>query len=250
MPLMKLRPLAISAVALLALAACSKKDQTSSVTTEHMQVAAVPAPAGKSWTDVVSITPEGGVRMGNPDAAVKIVEYASFTCPHCKKFEDEGGEELPKKYVSTGKVSYEFRSFLIHGPEAPITALMLCRGAEPFFALKHQLYAAQDTFMAPLIAMTPAENQAMSALPPAQQFQQLLEKMNLFPFFVARGLPRAQAEKCLTDQKALDEMAKHQDHAQTADAVNQTPTFFINGQMQSDVDTWEKLDAKLTQMIG
>ncbi|NIJ08264.1 protein-disulfide isomerase [Sphingomonas vulcanisoli] len=247
---MKARSLALAATAFLALAACGKKQDTPSATTDHVTAAAVPPPAGKSWTDVVSVTPEGGVRMGNPDAPVKIVEYASFTCPHCKKFEDEGGDALPQKYVSTGKVSYEFRSFLIHGPDAPITLLMMCRGAEPFFALTKQIYAGQDAFMAPLIAMTPADNQALQGLPPQQQFQKLLDTMGLFPWFAARGLPRAQAEKCLADQKAQDQLSATQDRAQTKDGVNQTPSFFLNGVLQSDVSTWPALDAKLTQMIG
>ena len=247
---MKSRPLAIAAIALLALGACSKKDGADSSATQHATVAAVPPIAGKSWTDMVSITPEGGMRMGNPDAPVKIVEYASFTCPHCKRFEDEASDALPRKYVATGKVSYEFRSFLIHGPDAPITLLMNCRGAEPFFALSKQLYAAQDAWMAKLIAMPAAEQQALQNLPPQQQFQKMLDVMGLYSFFAARGLPRAQADKCLTDQAALDKLTADQDRASTKENVSSTPSFFVNGALQSEISTWPQLDAKLATMVG
>ena len=46
----------------------------------------IAAPNNGSWTEIVSETPEGGYRMGNPDAPVKLVEYASITCPHCGEF--------------------------------------------------------------------------------------------------------------------------------------------------------------------
>ncbi|UAK26171.1 thioredoxin domain-containing protein [Sphingomonas nostoxanthinifaciens] len=247
------RPIVIAFAAALALAGCSKKagDATSAATgAPHGPIAAVPAPAGKSWTDIVSATPEGGMRMGNPDAPVKIVEYASFTCPHCKLFETEGAEPLQQKYISTGKVSWEFRSFLIHGPDAPVTLLMNCRGAEPFFALSQQLYAAQDEWLGKIVAMTPAEQQQMQALPPVAQFKLMADKSGLFGWLAARGLPRAQAEACLSDQKAIDALTATQDRYANQDNVNSTPTFVINGERQENVATWPQLDAKLAQTAG
>ena len=52
-------------------------------------VANVAAPNG-DWTQTVAAT-ERGFRMGNPNAPVKLVEYASITCPHCAEFSAEGG---------------------------------------------------------------------------------------------------------------------------------------------------------------
>ena len=48
--------------------------------------AAVEAPAGQQWFDVVATTPEGGWLVGNPNAPVKLVEYGSVTCPACAAF--------------------------------------------------------------------------------------------------------------------------------------------------------------------
>ena len=254
---MKARSLALSATALLALAACNRKQDTNvgaNGAIAHVDAAPVPPPPGKSWAEVVSMTPEGGVRMGNPDAPVKLIEYASFTCPHCQKFDADAGDALPQKYVSTGKVSYEFRTFLIHGPDGPMSLLMFCRGAEPFFALKKQLYANQETFLAPLEAMTPADQQALQALPPGQQFVKLMDTMGLFPFFAARGLPRAEAEKCLADQDAQSKLSANQTVGESKYGVNSTPSFFINGvlwtQPSETSPTWPQLDAALAKMTG
>ena len=64
----------------LGLAACNKSDEGKAAG----PVAAVAPPAGKAWVDVIAKTADGaGVVMGNPNAAVKIVEYGSLSCPHC-----------------------------------------------------------------------------------------------------------------------------------------------------------------------
>jgi len=69
------RPL-LAAVALpLALAACGGSDEGGAPKGDA--IAAIPAPAGQTWNDVASETPEGGIQVGNPDAPIKLVEYAS-----------------------------------------------------------------------------------------------------------------------------------------------------------------------------
>jgi len=239
------RPLGLAL--LIALAACSKKaDQA---VPSVGPIAAVPPPAGKQWTDVVVATPQGGMLMGNPNAPVKIVEYASYTCPHCKLFEQEGAGPLQQKYVSTGKVSWEFRSFLIHGPDMAVTMLMNCRGPAPFFALSQQLYAAQDDWLGKMAAMPAAEQQRIATLAPADQFKALAALGDLYGFFGVRGLPRAQADACLSDQAAIDKVTAAQANATDKDQVDSTPTFIINGAKQADMATWAQLDARLSEIL-
>lgn len=247
------RPLAILSLALV-LAACSKKDDAltanSAAPTVSGPVTAVPPPAGKSWTDVVEATPQDGYRMGNPNAPIKIVEYASFTCPHCRKFEADGADILQSKYISTGKVSWEFRSTVIHGPDAPVTLLMACRGAEPYFKLAQQLYATQDTwFGMPVIDKLNAGQAQMQALSPTDQFKKLIDTMGLYSFFAARGLPRAQADACLTDQKAVDKLTATQARYTTQDGVTGTPTFVINGSTWNYETTGESVWNQLQPML-
>ena len=67
------------------LAACSGAG-ADNATVASAPVAGKQAPAGKAWSDVVSATPDGGYRMGNPDAPLKLTEYASHTCGACAAF--------------------------------------------------------------------------------------------------------------------------------------------------------------------
>ncbi|MBL7599238.1 thioredoxin domain-containing protein, partial [Escherichia coli] len=78
-------------------------------------VPTVQAPAGKAWVDMISKTKDGGYLQGNPNAPIKLVEYGSRNCPYCGLFGRTAPEPLRKNYISTGKVSWEFRDFLIHG---------------------------------------------------------------------------------------------------------------------------------------
>src|SRR3546814_14306714 len=80
-------------------------------------IAAVPAAqaeAAKDWTKTVARTPEGGFRVGNPDAPVKLVEYGSLTCDHCAHFAEEATPKLLGQYVRSGRVSIEFPNLLRH----------------------------------------------------------------------------------------------------------------------------------------
>lgn len=247
---MNARGFALVAMTALALAGCNKKSGDSASLAPSSPVAAVAPPAGKAWTDVVADTPQGGVVIGNPNAPVKFVEYASFTCPHCKKFEDEGAQALLSNYVASGKVSWEFRSFLIHGADAPVTLLMKCRGPAPFFKLSQQLYAAQNEWLMKLVNLPPAQLEQIQKLAPVDQFKPMTEAMGLYGFMAARGLPKAQAEACLTDKTAIDAMTARQNTYQNNDQINSTPSFFINGQQQTDVSEWSGIEARLKAAIG
>ena len=90
-----LRSASLAFVATLALAACnSKETATEGEIAEAQPVAAVPAPAGQAWSDVAAVTPEGGIVQGNPNAPIKLVEYASHTCSHCAEFSEQSAEPL------------------------------------------------------------------------------------------------------------------------------------------------------------
>ena len=242
------RSLAVVAISALALAACSKGGDAAGAA--HAPVAAVPPPAGKAWTDVVSATPEGGYRMGNPNAPVQLIEYGSFTCPHCKLFESEGLPVIKRDYVASGRVSYEFRSYLIHSPDPMATLLIQCRGPEYFFPLSEQAFAAQDDWLGKLVKVPEKEQSAWQSLAPADQFQAMAKASGLKGFLAARGLPAAQADKCLADPTGPSKLVGTRDHATNDLGVSGTPTFFINGQIVDGVSAWPQLEPRLKDAVG
>jgi protein-disulfide isomerase len=107
------------------------------------------APGKVNWLNVIAATPEGGMRMGNPNAAVKLVEYGSRTCPHCAKFGAEGLPALKAGPIATGKLSYEFRDFPVHGA-LDLGPILLGRCVSPgqFFPLLDAMFAGQQALLA------------------------------------------------------------------------------------------------------
>ena len=100
---MRLSILGAAALALF-MAGCGDKGGDSSGN-NSAPLTQIPAPNGGDWTETVAATPEGGFRMGNPEAPVKLVEYASITCPHCAEFAEQGTSALRDQYVKSGRVS-------------------------------------------------------------------------------------------------------------------------------------------------
>src|SRR5258708_227526 len=133
---MKVRIFLVCTMAALALAGCNKhKNQTGGVAVSNQTVTITQAspPPGGTWADVVNAT-SAGFMMGNPNANVKLVEIGSLSCPHCKAFEGEGVPALIDKYVKPGKVSWEVRPYIIHGPIDMAAALIvLSNGVRTFF---------------------------------------------------------------------------------------------------------------------
>lgn len=244
------RPAAVLLIAL-SLAACSKKAaDTNAAPLPTGPVAAVAPPAGKDWTEVASMTPEGGIRMGNPDAAVKLVEYASITCPHCRDFTAEGAGPITDKFVKSGKVSWEYRPFVLNQFDIPVFMLLRCRGPEPFFKLAEQTYAAQSEWIGKAMALTPAQQAELQSTEQAQLFKKMAAFMGLDAFFRARGVPQADQDKCLGDVSAAEALAQGTTTATNDKNVTGTPTFFINDELWSVPVTTQPVAPQLISRLS
>jgi protein-disulfide isomerase len=231
----------------LALAACGGGTDTVQVdNTTSAPVAAASAPAGQNWVETVVKTPEGGYRMGNPDAPIKLVEYGARSCPGCGAFAREAMTPLSEKYVASGKVSFEFRDFLVHGaPDLAAALVGTCGGPQPFFPLLEQMYAQQNDYLDKLQKISPAEQQRLTGMTPPQVAASLAETMGLIEFAKQRGIPEAKVRACLADQKAIEELAKITETASGNGTVTGTPTLILNDKTIPNATSWADVEAAL-----
>jgi protein-disulfide isomerase len=230
------------ALPLFALAACG---QSSDATKPSGPVAAVKPPAGTEWATTVVETPDGGMRMGNPNAPIKLVEYGSMSCSHCAEFSEKAMGTLKANYIASGKVSYELRNYVRDPMDLTATLLARCGGPGPFFPLVEQMFADQANWFTKVQAIKPADQQAMSALPPAQQFAKFATIIGLDGFVRQRGISAEKANACLANRAESDKLVKMRDRANTEFNLQGTPTFIINGQTAADTASWESLEPKL-----
>ncbi len=234
---------ALAAPLALVLAACnSGTEEVGDI--EGEAVAAVPAPEGVEWSETVTVTDADGYMIGNPDAPIKLVEYASLTCPTCARFSEEGVEPLIEDYVSTGRVSFELRN-QIHGPhDLTLATLVRCGADEAFHPLSDQVWANLQQLLGPIFENTGAVEQALN-LPPDQRLVRLAEIGNFYDFFAARGLSEDQARQCLADASAYETIAENSDTQSAELEITGTPTFLINGQKVEGANTWTQLEPVL-----
>ncbi|MBB6124211.1 DsbA family protein [Sphingobium subterraneum] len=237
----------LALVVTVALAACGGKDAGNSAAPANAaNLAAVPPPAGKQWADVVAESPEHGFVMGNPSAAVKVAEYGSFTCPHCRDFATESAADV-QAMVNTGKMSFEFRNYVRDPLDMTMGLLARCGGAEPFFPLMEQLFQNQAAAFEKLQAGGDGPYQAAMALPPEQRFFALAQAAGLIDFVKQRGISEEKAKQCLGDTKTIELLAKGVQDANTQYNITGTPTLLLNGAVVPETATWDLMKAKLKE---
>ena len=239
MKLTRLFALGLLAAAPLALAACGD-DAAPGEVAEGEALPAVTAPPGTSWTETVTVTPEGGFLLGNPDAPLKLIEFASHTCGHCATFSVTGKQPLKSKYVASGVVSFEQREIFLNPFDIVIATMAQCGAKEQMQPLSDEVWQNLEAVFTGLQG-NPAAVQAAGALPPEQRFAKVAEVTGLLDFFAARGLSADQARTCLTDTANIDAMVKASEAQAQEVGVTGTPTFVLNGK-KLDVNTWEMLE--------
>ncbi|MEO0057946.1 MAG: hypothetical protein RIT17_1419 [Pseudomonadota bacterium] len=238
----RLFALALLAAAPLALVACGDEAAPGEVA-EGEALPAIAAPAGTSWADTVTITPEGGYMIGNPDAPLKLVEYASHTCGACANFAATGKPVLKDKYVPTGVVSFELRNLVRDPIDLSIATLVRCGAKESMQPLSDQAWGSLNEFFAAAEA-NQALYQEASNQPVEQRFATIAQAAGLIDFFAARGLSADQARTCLADTKTVQTIADNSTKQSDELKITGTPTFLLNGK-KLEVNQWAQLEPLL-----
>jgi protein-disulfide isomerase len=173
-----------------------------------------PALAQETGTATTEGVP-GDFSLGSPDAPVKIVEYASYTCPHCAAFHANVFKSLKADYIDTGKVHFTLREvyFDRYGLWAAMVAR--CGGELRYFGIHDMLFDQQQEWAA------------------SQDPMQVVQ--NLRTIGLAAGLDNAALDACLNDQAQAEALIAQFEKNMAADEVQGTPTIFINGEKHSNM---------------
>lgn len=215
------------------------------------QPARAPARAAPvDWSARLATTAQGGILMGNPAAPVKLVEFGSLTCPHCRHFHETGLPVIKGKWLAAGKVSYEYRPFSLNGVDLMAGLLMQCQAAPQAWAFVNRVYARQDELMGPFTQIPEAERTRIQTLPPDRQGPAMAAAGKLPEFAAAAGIARARYDACLEAKPGMDRLMAIRADAVQTHRLQGTPSFLINGQMQTDVFDWAALEPLLAAAIA
>lgn len=166
--------------------------------------------------------------MGKADAPVTVIEYASVTCPHCAKWNEEVFPAFKAKYIDTGQVRYVFREFLT--PPIPVAAagflIARCAGKEKYFSVVDALFHSQNEI-----------------------YQSGDPRTVLFRIGQSAGLTDQQVTACISDEKALEALQKRVDTAVNEAKINATPSFLVGDQKLEGEQSLAALDAALQPLL-
>lgn len=154
--------------------------------------------------------------LGNPDAPVTVIEYASYTCPHCARFHEGAFKQLKTDYIDTGKINFVYREVYFDRYGLWASMIARCAGStDAFFGMSDLIYQGQSEW-------------TRAGDPGAIVGE--LRKIGLLA-----GLDAETMEACLQDgEKAQTLVAWYQQNA-TEDGIESTPSFVINGQKYSNL---------------
>lgn len=147
--------------------------------------------------------------LGDPNAPVTIVEYASMTCPHCATFHNTVLPTLKANYIDTGKAKLIFREFPLDDLALIVSLLARCVEGDSYFVFLDVLFKQQRTW----------------ASDPKNVLMRLSKQV---------GITEEGFDKCIQNQEVLNGIGWERDRAKNEFDVSATPTVFVNGRkMQS-----------------
>jgi protein-disulfide isomerase len=183
-------------------------------------------PSAAALANPLALT-EGDHILGNPEAPITIVEYASMTCPHCAHFATEVLPKLKEKWVDSGKARLVMRDYPLDEPALRAAMVARCAPPDKFYAFIDTLFQDQQQWVL------------------SKDYTAALARLALLG-----GMSKAQFDSCLANKSVEDQVLQSRLLATQQLKVDSTPTFFINGKKFDGAPEEDALDAALTQAAG
>ena len=160
-------------------------------------------------SSVLNLT-ENDFIIGNDNASITIIEYASMSCSHCANFHNNTLPDLKKEYIDTGKVKYVFRDFPYNYPALLGSMVMRCIPSEVRYDYMNALYKLQNNWVVKENAITHQE---------------------LYKIMQSGGMSKENFDTCLSNVDLENKILQEVIAAQSEFNIRSTPSFLINGDL-------------------
>ncbi|WP_308915834.1 DsbA family protein [Jannaschia sp. LMIT008] len=170
------------------------------------------------------------VTLGDPNAPVTVVEYASFTCPHCASFHANTFKDFKRDYIDTGRVHFVYREVFFDRYGLWASMVARCAGPDRYFGVVDLLYREQSNWARQGDAAAVAES---------------LKRIG-----AQAGLDQATLDACLQDADMAQSLVAWYESNAARDGVRSTPSFLIDGQMHSGSLSLAQLGALVDDAAG
>jgi protein-disulfide isomerase len=165
--------------------------------------------------------------MGSPDAKVHMEEYASVTCSHCGRFNNDVFPAFKAKYIDTGKVRYTLHEFLTPPEQVAVAGFLTarCAGKDKYFSVIDALFRSQE-----------------------EMFRSQDPRGTLLKVAQSAGMTEERFNACVSDEAANKALAARVENAIREKNISSTPTFIFNGKKVKEGEmTMTELDAAVAE---
>ncbi|MGH1464682.1 MAG: DsbA family protein [Cognatishimia sp.] len=166
--------------------------------------------------------------LGEANAPITMIEYASFTCPHCASFHAGAYPQLKADFIDTGKVKFVFREVYFDRFGLWASMIARCGGQERFFGITELLFKDQANWSGAGDPVAIADS---------------IRKIGRLA-----GLGDETLQSCLNDQENAEALVAWYQNNAAADEVTGTPSFVINGNKYSNM-SYGELKSLLNGML-
>jgi protein-disulfide isomerase len=195
----------------------------------------------------VQETAQGGYAIGNPRAKLHMVEYISYTCPHCAHFTAEAYPELMRDYVATGKVRFEVRNANRDGLDFIAALTARCGGAAHFFALEEDILRHQDDIMAKVKSLKDSDLKGK----PIDAVRVFVANITGIAALVStHGIDAVKLKACLIDKAAQGKIMAMTKDAFETKKLSGTPAFIFNTQIYDGNIDWPSVKVALNGILS
>jgi len=188
--------------------------------------AATPYPLLADAQTVLQIGKDDRI-LGNPEAPITIVEYASLTCPHCAHFANDVLPEIKRTWIDTGKAKLVLRDFPLDEPALRAAMIARCAPPDRYYAFAETFFAAQEKW---------ARN---------SDYREALARLAKLG-----GMGREEFDACLKNTELENKIVGERLKASQELQVNSTPSFFVNGSKLAGAPTVEEFEKVLSSLAA
>lgn len=165
-----------------------------------------------SITEIMKTGELPEMALGRADAPVTIVQYASLTCPYCRRFQAESFPVLKREYIDTGKVRYVLRAEFPIGKQSGLATVALrCAPPDKYFTLYAKFMEQQATWVSQEVRPDP-----------------------IFKVAAQVGMTRAQFDSCRENRAMINQLNWIKERGRTLGIIG-TPNFFVQGKLVKSV---------------
>jgi len=207
--------------------------------TAALVVLALPA-AAQDWNAQIEET-DKGFRVGNPEAPLQLIEFVSYTCPHCARFEQESEAELKYVYVFEGLAAVEVRHLIRNPIDVAVALVTECGATENFFNNHRVMLFTQDQWLTRAQGISQAQQQRWASGTIASRMRAIGNDLDFHEIMEGRGYSYSEIDNCLADSERAIAIAATSRANSAEYNVNSTPSFVLNGALLEGVHDWPTL---------